>query len=74
MEEVELYNGNDDIPCSSLTISIFSVADGWLPYWELDVREEATLEELLALRDGVELVRVQFDKLMDIIINDNEQD
>ena len=69
---VELYNEmeSSDVECSRIILQVYSVAGGYLPNWHLEVREEATMEEILALRDGVELVRVQFDKMMDLLIKD----
>lgn len=79
MTNVELFEDTeiDEVENSKIVLQVFSVKGGFLPNWFLEVRDDATFEELLALRDGVELVRVQFDKMMDIMIaqmgvDDNE--
>lgn len=71
MGQLSLFNESDteDIESSTITLSVYPIVGGFLPNWELHIREEATAEEILALRDGIELVSVQFEKMMDILLN-----
>lgn len=68
---LELFNEDDDsVPCSRAVLQIFRVADGFLPNWYLEVRDDSDMQELLAVRDGIELMRAQFDKMIDLLLDD----
>lgn len=74
MAEVELFNDQEDIPSSKIILSVYPVKGGFLPNWHLEVRDDADMSELLALREGIELVRVQYEKMLDLIIKAAEDD
>jgi hypothetical protein len=68
MPEIEFFDESDEnISSSKAIVTIYRVADGWLPSWRLEVREEADISELLAIREGLELAAVQFDKMLDML-------
>jgi hypothetical protein len=68
MAEIELFDENSDINNSKIVINLYRIANGWLPSWHFEVREEADMAELIALGDGIKLAQTQFDKLMDMVL------
>jgi hypothetical protein len=75
VEEVELFDVNDDsLSRSRIVMEVYEVNDGYLPHWFMEIRDGATFEEVLALQDGVDLVRDQFSKLIDLMVSYKDDD
>jgi hypothetical protein len=71
----EMYDEDTDVPSSKIIIEVFRVKNGFLPNWELEVRDKADMAEIMALRDGLNLAINQFEKLIDMIfIEDGEEE
>lgn len=68
MSDIEIFDDFTDIGASKAVVSVYKVANGWLPSWVLEVRDDADISELLAIGDGLKLAQTQFDRLMDMIL------
>lgn len=77
MGEVELFDPEDDLEelaTSKIIIRVFPVKGGFLPQWEMEMPEGVTPEEMLALREGVDLAANQFDHFLDMVFSYDEDD
>ena len=73
-EEIILFSENEEIPCSKAVLQIYRIQGGYIPNWHLEISNDSDISELLAIRDGIEIMRHQFDKLVDLTLRNNEDD